>query len=57
MKYVIVGIIVVIALLVWGLNRRGASGLGSSGSSDTEAGALGQGTHQQQNHLNPGGGA
>ena len=56
MKYVIVGIIIVIAVLAWVLSRRGSSGLGSSGSSDTEAGALGQ-THQQQNHFNPGGGA
>lgn len=40
MKYVIVGIIIVIALLAWVLNRRGASGLGS-GTETTEK-ALGQ---------------
>ena len=42
MKYVIVGIIIVIAVLAWVLSRRGSSGLGSSGSSDSESGALGQ---------------
>ncbi|MFW5472463.1 hypothetical protein ACOCJ5_04060 [Knoellia sp. CPCC 206450] len=52
MKYLIVGIIIVIALLVIVLNRRGATNLGSNGSTDTEAGALGQQTH----HNHPGSG-
>lgn len=41
MKYLIVGIIVVIAVLAWVLSRRGSSGVGSSGSTDTIEGALG----------------
>jgi hypothetical protein len=41
MKYVIIGIIVVIALLVWVLNRRGSGGL-SQGSPDAAPG------HQHQ---------
>lgn len=56
MKFII-GIVVVIAILAYVLSRRGSGGLGSSGSSDTEAGALGQQAHQQQNHFGPGGGA
>lgn len=51
MKYLVIGLIVVIALLVWALNRRGQSGLGPKGSSDTPAGALGQ-----QHREGPGGG-
>ena len=47
MKYVIIGIIVVIALLVWVLNRRGTSGLGSNGSTDTIEGTTSP--HRQQN--------
>jgi hypothetical protein len=42
MKYVIIGIIVVIALLAFVLSRRGSTGLGQNGSTDTTAGALGQ---------------
>lgn len=52
MKYLIIGIVVLIALLVFVLNRRGTTNLGSNGSTDTEAGALGQQTH----HNHPGSG-
>ena len=47
MKFFI-ALIIVIAVLAFMLWRRGSTGLGASGYSDTEAGALGQGTHQQQ---------
>lgn len=45
MKYILL-IIIVIAVLAYILNRRGSSGLGSNGSTDTVAGALGQQAHR-----------
>ena len=46
MKYLIIGIIVVIALLAWVLSRRGSSGMSSNGSTDSVEGALGQQAHR-----------
>ena len=54
MKFLI-GIVVVIAILAYILYRRGSGGLGSSGSSDTEAGALAQQTHQGPSNWGTGG--
>ena len=51
MKYVIVGIIIVIAVLAWVLSRRGSGGVGTNASTDTIEGALGQ-----QHREGPGGG-
>ncbi|CAN7175786.1 hypothetical protein [Knoellia sp. LjRoot47] len=53
MWQLIVGFVVVIAVLAFVLNRRGNSGLHSKGSTDTEAGSLGQA--MRHNHPGSGG--
>ena len=54
-KYLIIGIIVLIVLLVFVLNRRGTTNLGSNGSTDTTPGALGQQAHRNDTHGGAGG--
>jgi hypothetical protein len=44
--WLVIGFIVLVALLAWGLNRRGTSGLGSSPSRDTVEGSLGASRHE-----------
>ena len=51
---ILVVAIVIVGVILW---RRGSGGLGSQGSSSTEAGVLGEESHQQQNTFNPGAGA
>lgn len=45
MKWIVIGIIVLIALLVWVLHRRGSNGMSVNGSTDTLEGAMGQASH------------
>ena len=42
MKYIVIGIVLIIALLAWFLSRRGSSGLGDHNSADTEGWGLGR---------------
>ncbi|KGN38344.1 hypothetical protein [Knoellia subterranea] len=46
MWWIVIGLVVVIALLVWWLDRRGSTGMSQNGSTDTVAGAVGQVSHK-----------